>query len=195
MSKQDKIFTRLKDLDSEPPVVHTTSEPVPILEAAKSLNVSTGTVRNYIKKGRLDKVLMGRRVYISKDSIERLAQSEKKPSFIEKSKQKQPVDETIPLSSGKALIEVLYLEGLLFRLGQMEAEKEYLMACKADQEKGNRELADTKAKIVELRTKESEARSRAVILEKENKYIKAMLWILVGVGLGLVIQTVSFLTK
>ena len=192
--KQDKIFSKFQDLKIET-LAQNMAEPVSILEAAKSLNVSQRTVWNYIRKGRLDKVTIGRKVYVLLGSLERFARSEKPPSFSEKSPQLQSVNETVALSPGTALVEVSYLEGLLTRLGQLNAEKQYLLECQADQENGKRELADAQARLVELQTKESEARSRAAILEKENKYIRTILWILVGVGLSLVIWTVSLLIK
>jgi excisionase family DNA binding protein len=194
MSKQDKIFSQLKDLKLEP-LVQTIAEPVTILEAAKSLNVSQGTVRNYIRQGRLDKVTIGRKVFVPLVSIERFAQSKKQLSSPQKSSPAQSVDEPIALSTGSAVVEVSYLEGLLTHLGQLKTENRYLLECQADQEKGILELAGAKARIVELQTKESEAQSRVDILEKENKYIRSILWIVVGVGLSLAIVTMSLLIK
>jgi hypothetical protein len=192
--KQDKIFTKVKDLKLET-LAPAEAEPVSILEAARSLNVSQRTVWNYIRKGYLDKVTIGHKVYIPAGSLERFAKSDKQTSLTEKSKQIQSPDEIIALSSGKAVVEVSYLQGLWTHLGQLTAEKQYLLECQADQENEKNELADTTARLVELQTKESEARSRTIILEKENKYIRTILWLLVGVGLSLVIGTLALLIK
>lgn len=192
--KQDKIFTKIKDLKLDPPAP-AEAEPVSILEAAKSLNVSQRTVWNYIRKGYLDKVTIGHKVYIPPGSLERFARSDKQTSLTEKSKQTQPTDEIIALSSGKAVVEISYLQGLWTRLGQLTAEKQYFSECQADQENEKSELADATARLVELQTKESEARSKTIILEKENKYIRTILWLLVGVGLSLVIGTMALLLK
>lgn len=192
--KQDKIFTKIKDLKLDPPAP-AEAEPVSILEAAKSLNVSQRTVWNYIRKGYLDKVTVGHKVYIPPGSLERFARSDKQTSLTGKSKQTQPPDELIALSSGKAVVEVSYLQELCTRLGQLTAEKQYLVEFQADQENEKNELADATARLVELQTKESEARSKTIILEKENKYIRTILWLLVGVGLSLVIGTMALLLK
>jgi DNA-binding Lrp family transcriptional regulator len=192
--RQDKIFTKIKDLKLETPAP-AMAEPIPILEAAKSLNVSPRTVWNYIRKGHLDKIMIGHKVYIPPGSLERFARSENQASLKEKPKQTKPPDETVVLSSGKALVEVSYLQELCTRLGQLTAEKQYLLECQAYQENNKNELADAKAKLVELQTKESEAQSRAIILNKENKYIRIVLWIMVGVGLSLIIATLSLLIK
>jgi hypothetical protein len=192
--KQDKIFSKVNDLKLENPGP-VVAEPVSILEAARSLNVSQRTVWNYIRKGYLDKVTIGHKVYIPPGSLERFAKSDKQTSLTEKTKQVQPQDEITALSSGKAVVEVAYLQELCTRLGQLTAEKQYLLECQTDQENEKHELADATARLLELQTKESEARSRTIILEKENKYIRTILWLLVGVGLSLIIGTVALLIK
>jgi DNA-binding transcriptional MerR regulator len=192
--KKDNIFSYSKDLKSET-LAPTAAKPVSILEAARSLNVSPRTVWNYISKGRLDKVTIGRKVYVSLGSIERFLRSEQQPAVLDKSRQSQAGNETVVLSPGKAMVEVSYLEGLSARLEQLKAENQYLLESQADQENWQRELEDAKASLVELQTRESEARSRTVILEKENRYLRTMLWILMGVGLSLVIATLSLLMK
>jgi excisionase family DNA binding protein len=160
------------------------NEPIPIPEAAKSLNVSQRTVWNYIRKGRLDKVMVGRKVHVSRDSVERLSQPEM-----------HIVNESNHLIPGKAMLEVSYLEGLLTLLGQLKAEKHHLLENQAETEAEKRELTEARARLIELEIKESEARSKVAVLEKENKYIRTILWILVGVGLSLVVGTISLLLK
>jgi molybdenum-dependent DNA-binding transcriptional regulator ModE len=195
MSKQkpDKILSRSGDLKSES-LGQTAAKPVSILEAARSLQVSPRTVWNYIGKGRLDKVTIGRKVYVSLGSIERFLRSEQQASVAEKSRLQSP-NEAVVLSPGKGLVEVSYLEELLARVEQLKAENQKLLECQADQENWKKELEHAKASLVELQTKESEARSRAIILEKEIKYVRTILWILVGVGLSLAIGTASLLMK
>lgn len=193
MSKQDEIFSRLEGLELET-TGQPMAEPVTIPEPAKPLNVSQGTVRNLIKQGRLDKITVGHKVYVHKSGIKSFARSEKESPFQEKSGQVKSSDRSVALSSGKALVEVSYLERLFSQLGQLKAEKQYLLGSQGE-EKGTLELADAKARIVELQTKESEARSRAFILDKENKYIRTVLWIMVGVGLSIVIFTISLAIK
>ncbi len=196
MSKQesDKIVTQAMESKSETPM-QTMTEPVSIAEAAKSLNVSQRTVWNYIRKGQLEKVTIGHKVYVYPSSLERFKQSATQPSFQEKSEIIKSPEINIPLSSGKALVEVSYLEELLASIGQLQVERQYLLESQADLDNGKSELADAKAKIIELQTKELEARSKVVVLEKENKYIRTILWILVGVGLSLIIGTMSLLLK
>ena len=192
--RQDKTFTKANYLKSET-LAQTEAEPVSILEAAKSLNVSQRTVWNYIRKGHLDKVTIGHKVYIPHGSLERFAQSKKQTPLIEKPKQIKSQEESIALSSGKAVVEISYLQGLWTRLGELTVEKQSLLESQTGQENGKIELEYTKARLIELQTKESEAQSRVIILNKENKYIRTILWILVGVGLSLIIATVSLLTK
>jgi excisionase family DNA binding protein len=192
--KQDKIFAKANHLKLES-LAQSEAEPVSVVEAAKSLNVSQRTVWNYIRKGHVDKIRIGHKVYIPSGSLERFARSEKQFSLTEKSKQIQPLSVSKALSSGKAVVEVAYLQELWTRLGQLTAEKQYLLENQTEQENDKNELIDAKARIVELQTKESETKSMAVILNKENKYIRTMLWIFMGVGLSLIIVTVAFLIK
>jgi hypothetical protein len=181
--RQRKHFSLLGNIGVEPSA-EKLDRPVSIAEAASFLNVSKSTVCNYIKEGGLDKVVVDQKIYVSQESIEKFARSNR-----------QITDETVPLSQGKAMVEVAYLEGILTLLGQLKAENQYLLEDQEEQEDRKRELVEVKARIVGLETKESEARSKAAVLEKENKYIRTILWILVGVGLSLVVETLSLLIK
>jgi DNA-binding Lrp family transcriptional regulator len=182
-SKQRKYFSSLGDIKIEPPA-KVMDKPVSISEAASYLNVSQSTVWNYIKKGKLDKVVIDKKTYVFQESIDNFARSNK-----------QIMNENVPLSQGKAMVEVSYLEGILTLLGKLTTEKQYLLVDQDEQENRKRELVEVKARLFELETKELEARSKAAILEKENKYIRTILWILVGVGLSLVIETLSLFIK
>lgn len=71
------VHSKLEDLDSRLPKVQE-NKYITKEKAAKILNVSTSTINNYLKQGKLNKFKFGddsRRVYIKKDEIE---------SFIEK---------------------------------------------------------------------------------------------------------------
>jgi hypothetical protein len=196
--KQDKNFMKVNDLKLET-LAQSEAEPVSIVEAAKSLKVSQRTVWNYIKKGWLDKVTIGGKVYVPLGSIERLARSEKPPSVPEKPGQIQPaaavVDAIVAPSSNRAVVEVSYLEELCTRIGQLQADKQALLEWQANLGDEKEELAAAQARLVKLQTQEAGAQSRAVMLEKENKYLRIILWILVGVGLGLIMGTLALLIK
>jgi len=117
------------------------NEAVSIKEAAKALNVSHRTVWNYIKKGKLDKVMVANKAHVTQASIERLSQDST-----------QTVNESISVSPGKAVVEVAYLEALMTRLGQLEAEKRYLLEYQADREAKEKELVEARARLTELET-------------------------------------------
>lgn len=140
-------ITRLCNLS--PQGVQTVNEAISIKEAAKALNISQRTVWNYIRKGKLDKVLMANKAHVTKASIERLSQSSP-----------QTVNESISVSPGKAVVELAYLEGLLTRLGQLQAEKQYLLEHQAGQEAKERELAEARAKLAELETELARLRKK-----------------------------------
>lgn len=191
--KQNKVFTKANKLRLETPMQNK-AEPVSIVEAAKFLNVSQRTVWNYIRKGRLDKVTIGRKAYVPLGSLEKFSRSGTQASVPDKAKQTQPSDELFASSSDEAVTEVTNLEELT---GVREAtvENQHLLESQAEQENEKNELAEAQARLPELESKESELRSRAASLETENKYIWTILWILIGLGLGILIGTIIILIK
>jgi DNA-binding Lrp family transcriptional regulator len=191
--KQNRVFTRAKELKLETPM-QKKAEPVSIVEAAKSLNVSQRTVWNYIRKGRLDKVTIGHKAFVSLESLENLSRSATQSSVLDKAKQIKTRDELSASSSDKAVARVTNLEGLT---GVREAavENQHLLESQTEQKNEKNELAEAQARLSELESKESELRSRSVSLETENKYIWTILWILIGLGLGLLIGTLVILIK
>jgi hypothetical protein len=182
-SSQRKHFSLLGDIKVEP-AAKSMNKPISISEAARSLNVSKSAVWNFIKKGKLDKVIIDNITFVSQKSID----------YFTRFRSNLKIDSVL-LSDRKVIVDIRYLEEILLLLGQLKTENQYLMEYQEDQEKKKSEMLKINARIVELDIKESEAQSKIVILEKENKYMRTVLWILVGVGLGLVVEMASLLIK
>lgn len=110
-------------------------------QAAKTLNVSTKSIRNYIKKGLLSATLNDGKLYISLESIRNFPS--KKLGKVETEK------DTI----SKVTIELSYLEGLLTRNAQLEVQAQALLEHKAGMESLTQQVADLEAELQKERSK------------------------------------------
>jgi multidrug efflux pump subunit AcrA (membrane-fusion protein) len=130
-------------------------EKVTIPLAAKALKVSTKTVHRYIEKGLLTKVKEGTRVYVPMDEIRALLSGQPK---IDKCPRVHEKD--------RVTVDRTHYDGLLVRLGQLEANQQLLLEYRAgiesrdkalEQAKGNinaqaQELAEARATITKARS-------------------------------------------
>ena len=110
-------------------------------QVAKTLNVSTKSIRNYIKKGLLSAELNDGKLYISLESIRNFPS--KKLGKVEAEK------DTI----SKVTIELSYLEGLLTRNAQLEVQAQALLEHKAGMESLSQQVADLEAELQKERSK------------------------------------------
>jgi DNA-binding transcriptional MerR regulator len=110
-------------------------------QVAKTLNVSTKSIRNYIKKGLLSATLNDGKLYISLESIRNF------PS------KKHGKVETEKNSISKVTIELSYLEGLLTRNAQLEVQAQALLEHKAGMESLTRQVTDLEAELQKERSK------------------------------------------
>lgn len=110
-------------------------------QAAKTLNVSTKSIRNYIKKGLLSATLTDGKLYISLESIRNFPS--KKLGKVEAEKD----------SVSKVTIELSYLEGLLTRNAQLEVQAQALLEHKAGMNSLTQQVADLEAELQKERSK------------------------------------------
>jgi DNA-binding transcriptional MerR regulator len=96
-------------------------EKVSVSVAAKALKVSTKTVHRYFERGLLTKAREGIRVYVLMDEIRALLSGQVK---IDKSPRVHEKD--------RITVDRGHYDGLLTRLGQLEAKQELLLDFKAD---------------------------------------------------------------
>lgn len=118
-------------------------EPLSIPEAARVLKVSRRTIGNYFKKGALEKVMVGGKAFVGRKSFEKFTQG--KP---------EAGKETFQIGAGKAVVELHYLEGLLTRLGQLQAKEVFLLEYQNNN-------ADLKKKVGELEVALAQERGKS----------------------------------
>jgi excisionase family DNA binding protein len=125
-----------------------TQDKVTIQEAVKTLGISRKTLYRWIDKGLLSREKEGNRAYVSLAEVRALCDRVTTQQDIEiVSGDSQETHQTGHDDTNRVTVDMPYLEGLLVRLGQLEAEKRYLLEYKGGLEAKERELADTKASL------------------------------------------------
>ncbi len=114
----------------------STDEKVTITLAAKALKVSTKTVHRYLDKGLLTKVKEGTRVYVPMDEVRALLSGQPK---IDKSPRVHEKD--------KVTVDRTHYDGLLVRLGQLEANQQLLLEYRAGIESRDKALEQAKGNM------------------------------------------------
>jgi DNA repair exonuclease SbcCD ATPase subunit len=112
------------------------SEKVTISLAAKALKVSTKTVHRYIERGQLSKLKEGTRVYVPMDEIRALLSGQ---PTVDKSPRVHEKD--------KVTVDRTHYDGLLVRLGQLEANQQLLLEYRAGIESRDKALEQAKGNI------------------------------------------------
>ena len=136
-----------------------TQNRVTIQEAAKIANIGRKTIYRWIDKGLLSREKEGNRAYVSLSEVRALCvrgvtqQDTESVSSGVTDTQQGTLNDTqgAHKDTNTATVDVSYLEGLLVRLGQLEAEKRYLLEYKTGLEEKDKELAEARATITKAR--------------------------------------------
>lgn len=112
-----------------------------IEQASKALGVSTKTVRNRIKSGMISATLVDGKYVVSLESIRHFPRKNQGKFQAEKSH-----SSTVP-------VELSYLEGLLTRNAQLEAQAQGLLEHKAARDELTKRVADLEAELTQVRSR------------------------------------------
>jgi len=122
-------------------------EKVTIQVAAKALNVTPKTVHQWLRTGTLTRVKDGNRTYILMDEVRALRQNRvtnQKSEVITSEGKSEPSNN---LGNNMVPIDREHYEGLLIRLGQLEANQQLLLEYKAGIEYRDKALEQAKGNI------------------------------------------------
>lgn len=150
-----------------------TVEKASITVAAKALGVSAKTIQRWVKSGKIQSIREDNRIFIPVDEIR--ARLQEKKAGVEDIVQdkKEDVQTTIGQTEDKNVdvipITRTHYEGLLTRLGQLEASQQLLLEYKAGLEAKDKELAETRSA---LQTRERELAD----IRSENEQLKRLRW-------------------
>jgi excisionase family DNA binding protein len=151
-----------------------TQDKVTIQQASVILNIGRKTIYRWIDKGLLSKTKEGKNAYVSMSEVRALC---------DRSDTQVDTLRDTHKDTNTATVDVSYLEGLLVRLGQLEAEKRYLLEYKTGLEEKDKELtqiradAEQKAQVVLDQQAALEARERELeALRAENERLKRLKW-------------------
>ncbi len=130
-----------------------TNEKTSIIVAAKALGVSVKTIQRWVKSGKIQSIKEDNRVFIPVDEI-RTKLQDKKANVEDIDQDKKEDVRTIKGQSEDKNPDVIpiertHYEGLLTRLGQLEAKQELLIEYKAGLEAKDKELSETKSTLAE----------------------------------------------
>jgi excisionase family DNA binding protein len=126
--------------------VTLTQDKVTIQEAARIANISRKTLYRWIEKGLLSREKDKNLSHVSLAEVKALCdrvtnqQVTKNVTGDNQATQQEPQGDT-----NRVTVDVSYLEGLLVKLGQMEAERRYLLEYKTGLEVKDKELANIRA--------------------------------------------------
>ena len=125
-----------------------TQDRVTIQEACRIARISRKTLYRWIEKGLLSREKDGNRAYVSLAEVRALCVRGNSQQVTESvSGDSQATQQATQNDTNRVTVDVSYLEGLLVRLGQMEAEKRYLLEYKTGLEVKDKELTETKATL------------------------------------------------
>ena len=128
-----------------------TNEKVSITVAAKALGVSVKTIQRWVKSGKIQSIREDNRVFIPVDEIRSRLQ-EQRADVADIDQDKKEDVQTIRGHSEDKNIDVIpitrtHYEGLLTRLGQLEANQQLLLEYKAGIEARDKALEQAKENI------------------------------------------------
>ncbi len=133
-----------------------------IQEAAKTLHIDRKTIYRWIEKGLLSKVKEGNKTLVILEEVKTICDKG----------MSQDVTKLEADSVTNANIVTLdrpHYEGLLIKLGQFEAERRYLLEYKENLKAKDKELSETKERLIE-------AEQRAKELEVEVSMLIRPWW-------------------
>ena len=134
-------------------------EKVTIQVASKALNVTPKTVHQWLRTGTLTRVKDGNRTYILMDEVRALRQTRvtnKKSEVITSEGKNEPGN-----NQGYDMVPIKreHYEGLLTRLGQLEANQQLLLEYKGNIEQRDKALEQAKGNISAQAQELAEARA------------------------------------
>jgi DNA-binding transcriptional MerR regulator len=160
-------------------------EKITIRVAAKALGVTERTVQRYIEKGILSKIKDGYRIYVYADEVRKLRQQEYDKAYDTETSvttgttQIDASDDSHDRDTTVVVIDRPHYEGLLTRLGQLEAQNNHLIEYKEGLERQTKKVYELETSQIELKTnlvkkdKEIEAiKSQTEELEKEKTQLE-----------------------
>jgi DNA-binding transcriptional MerR regulator len=123
-------------------------EKVTVKVAAKALNVTPRTVRRYIEKGLITRIKEADRVYVSMDSVRSFLGQQGGQQKADMS-QARPQNEDRKADTAAAVIPLdrTHYEGLLTRLGALEAERKYLLEYQTTNEELKKRVAELEQQL------------------------------------------------
>ncbi len=127
-------------------------EKVNVQVASKALKVSTKTVQRWIKEGKISSIKEGNRVFIPTDDIRTIIQEKQdKEQDIHLNKNSHVQTQRTEKGQNEDIVQVNrnHYEGLLTRLGQLEAKQELLLEYKTGLEVKDKELVEAKKLLQE----------------------------------------------
>lgn len=126
-------------------------EKVTIQVAAKAIGVTPKTIHQWLRKGTLSKVKEGNRTYILMDEIRALRQdkvtNQKSEVITSEVKQEQVTNQGYNMVP----IKREHYEGLLTKLGQLEANQQLLLEYKEGLQKKDKDILGQQVEIDRLR--------------------------------------------
>jgi len=166
-----------------------THDKVTIQEASVILSIGRKTIYRWIDKGLLSKTKEGKNAYVSLAEVRTLydrsdtqTDTQNVSGNVTDTQQGTQLDtQDTHRGTNTAIVDVAYLEGLLVRLGQLEAEKRYLLEYKGGLEEKDKELAETKATLAKANSElrrvinyKSEAEAKAKELQAREKEVEEL---------------------
>lgn len=144
-------------------------EKVTVQVAAKALDVTPKTIHQWLKSGTLSRIKEGNRTYILMDEVRTLRETRLLTS------DDQVIKKEGSLTPGNNLVTVdrEHYEGLLTRLGQLEAEKRYLLEYKTGLEQQSKDLAEAEKLLQEKNRAIADQQATIQAREKELAEIRA----------------------
>jgi excisionase family DNA binding protein len=171
-----------------------TRDRLTIQQAAQTLNIGRKTIYRWIDKGLLSREKEGKNAYVSLAEVRALCvrgDTLNVSGNVTDTQQGTQVDtqdtqQDTHRGGNTAMVDVSYLEGLLVRLGQLEAEKRYLLEYKAGIEAKDKELDQARAaiskakgelqKMAELKQVAERDRAELEELRRENERLSLPFW-------------------
>lgn len=147
-------------------------EKVTVQVAAKALDVTPKTIHQWLKSGTLSRVKEGNRTYILMDEVRTLREKRLVTS------EGQVIKKEGSLTPGNNLVTVNreHYDGLLVRLGQLEAKQELLLEYKAGIEAKDRAIAEAEQLLKEKNKVMERAGRRIQELQAELERARLPFW-------------------
>ena len=132
-----------------------TQDKVTIQEAARIANISRQTLYRWIEKGLLSREKDKNLSFVSLAEVQALCNQSDKPNDTDNvTSNNQDTQQDV----NRVTVDRAHYDGLLVRLGQMEAEKKYLLEYKGGLEAKDKELDHAKVEIDRLKAELERAR-------------------------------------